>query len=75
MQLFETIVLADDGIREYLIALNLLLRSTYNELADYNRYQYIYLSIDRNTAYIFLVLFMENNCFTNLIDHQFQLRC
>ena len=27
-------------------------------------------TIDRNITYIFLVLFMEYNCFTNLIDHQ-----
>ena len=32
-------------------------------------------AIDRNTTYIILVLFMEYNCFTNLIDHQFQSRC
>ncbi len=29
------------------------------------------LQIETQT-YIFLVLFMEYNCFTNLIDHQFQ---
>ena len=33
------------------------------------------ITIDRNKTYIFLVLFMEYNCFTNLIVHQFQLRC
>ncbi len=32
-------------------------------------------TIDRNTTYIFLVLYMEYNCFTDLIYHQFQLRC
>ncbi len=34
----------------------------------------IILSIDK-TQIIFLVLFMEYNCLTNLIDRQFQLRC
>ena len=34
-----------------------------------------YDTSDRNKTYIFPVLFMEYNFFTNLIDHQFQLRC
>ena len=36
---------------------------------------YISMSIDKTQTYIFLVLFIEYNFFTNLIVHQFQLRC
>ena len=56
---------------------NLLDMSVYHQIFEKRSFLLMIINIDRNTTYIFLVLFMDMdyNCFTNLIDHQFQLRC